>query len=72
MDQMYRKFGFAGGFLCRRELAAPIIIEPSSVISHVAVTPLAIEEHRVLHILPMDRVRIYSYPKNEKTEGFCD
>ena len=57
MDQMYRRFGFAGGFLCRRELAPLIIIEPSSLISHVAVTPLLIKEHQVLHILPMDRVR---------------
>jgi hypothetical protein len=70
MDQMYRKFGFAGGFLCRRKLATPIIIEPSSIISHVAVTPLVIKEHPMLHILPMDRVRFYSYPKNEKTEHF--
>ena len=56
MDRMYRRFGFAGGFLCRRELAPPIIIKPSSIISHVAVTPLLIKEHQVLHILPMDRV----------------
>jgi hypothetical protein len=67
MDQMYRRFGFAGGFLCRtdsRELAPLIIIEPSSIISHAAVTPLLINEHQVLHILPMDRVCSYSYPKN--------
>jgi hypothetical protein len=57
IDQMYRRFGFAGGFLCRRELAPPIIIEPCGIISHVAVTPLDVEEHHVLHILPMDRVR---------------
>jgi len=58
MDQMYRRFGFAGGFLCRRELASPVIICPSSIISHVAVTPLHIKGHPVLHILPMDRVRL--------------
>jgi hypothetical protein len=57
MDQMYRRFGFAGGFLCWREVAPPIVIKPSSIISHVAVTPLQIGEHQVLHILPMDRVR---------------
>jgi len=57
MDQMYRRFGFAGGFLCRRELASPVIIYPSSIISHVAVTPLHIKGYPVLHILPMDRVR---------------
>jgi hypothetical protein len=67
MDQMYRRFGFAGGFLCRRdsrEHAPFIIIEPSSIISHVAVTPLLINKHQVLHILPMDRVCSYLYPKN--------
>lgn len=67
MDQMYRRFGFAGGFLCRtdsRELAPLIIIEPSSVISHAAVTPLVINGQQVLHILPMDRVCSYLYPKN--------
>jgi hypothetical protein len=60
MDQMYRRFGFAGGFLCRRELAPPIVIDPSSIISHIAVTPLLIKEHKVLHILPMDRVCLFS------------
>jgi hypothetical protein len=64
MDQMYRRFGFAGGFLCRREPAPLIIIEPSSIISHVAVTPLLINEHQVLHILPMDRVCLPPYLKN--------
>jgi hypothetical protein len=66
MDQMYRRFGFAGGFLCQmdsRELAPLVIIEPSSIISHAAVTPLLINEHQVLHILPMDRVCSYLYPK---------
>ena len=64
MDKTYRRFGFAGGFLCRRELAPLIIIEPSSIISHVAVTPFLIKEHQVLHILPMDRVCLFSYLKN--------
>ena len=58
IDQMYRRFGFAGGFLCRNEFASPIIIEPSSVISHVAVTPLKIGADNVFHVLPMDRVTI--------------
>jgi hypothetical protein len=55
-DQTYRKFGFAGGFLCRRELAPVVVIEPSNIVSHVAVTPLCIKAHPLLHILPMDRV----------------
>ena len=56
IDRMYRKFGFAGGFLCRRELAPAVVIEPSNIVSHVAVTPLCIKTHPLLHILPMDRV----------------
>lgn len=57
-DRMYRRFGFAGGFLCRRELAPIVVIEPSDIVSHVAVTTLCINEHPLLHILPMDRVRL--------------
>jgi hypothetical protein len=68
MDQMYRKFGFAGGFLCRKEHASPVIIYPSSIISHVAVTPLHIKGYPVLHVLPMDRVRPRLRTSNEKTE----
>ncbi|KAH9066926.1 hypothetical protein EDB83DRAFT_2596557 [Lactarius deliciosus] len=56
IDQMYRRFGFAGGFLYRNNFAPHIIIEPSNIISHVAVTPLEIGGHRVVHILPMDRL----------------
>ena len=58
LDWMYRRFGFAGGFLCQRELAPVVIIEPSDIVSHVAITPLCINEHLLLHILPMDRVRL--------------
>jgi hypothetical protein len=58
MDRMYRRFGFAGGFLCRREIAPVVIIEPSNIVSHVAITPLCINGHPLLHILPMDRVRL--------------
>jgi hypothetical protein len=65
---MYRRFGFAGGFLCRRELAPPIIIEPCGIVSHIAVTPLDVEEHHVMHVLPMDRVRLSLYLRSEKTE----
>jgi hypothetical protein len=58
MDQMYRRFGSSGGFLCQREVGPPVIIRPSSIISHVAITPLQIGVHQMLHILPMDRVRV--------------
>ncbi|KAI9446720.1 hypothetical protein H4582DRAFT_2070041 [Lactarius indigo] len=56
VDQMYRQFGFAGGFLHQKEFVPSVIIEPSNVISHVAVTPLCISGHEVAHILPMDKL----------------
>jgi hypothetical protein len=56
VDESYRKFGFAGGFLSMQKLGPPIIVDASSVISHVAITPLEIRGCEVLHILPMDRV----------------
>lgn len=56
VDESYRRFGFAGGFLSARRLGPPIIVDASSIISHVAITPLEIRGCEVLHILPMDRV----------------
>ena len=70
VDRAYRRFCFAGGFLCRRELAPPIIVEPSSIISHVAVTPLLIKGQQAMHVLPMDRVCLSPYLESAKTEGF--
>jgi hypothetical protein len=68
-DQMYRRFGFAGGFSCRNKFAPPIIIKPSSVISHIAVTPLKIGADKVLHVLPMDRVRFSPDYWNKSTHS---
>ena len=65
-DQMYRRFGFAGGFLRQRELTGPIIIEPSSVISHFAATSVDIKGYPLLHILPMDRVCLSSNSGTER------
>jgi hypothetical protein len=56
IDKSYRRFSFAGGFLSAQILGPPVIIDASSIISHVAVTPLTIRGHEVLHVLPMDRV----------------
>lgn len=56
VDKSYRQFGFAGGFLSERALGAPIVADYSSIISHVAVTPMKIRGCEVLHVLPMDRV----------------
>ena len=56
VDKSYRQFGFAGGFLSERAPGAPIVVDYSSTISHVAVTPMKIRGCEVLHVLPMDRV----------------
>ena len=68
IDQTYRRFGFAGGFLCRNDFTPPFIIEPLGIISHVAVTPLTIGGHNVLHILPMDRVRFSPGFQSKRTQ----
>jgi hypothetical protein len=69
---MYRQFGFAGGFLCRKDFAPLIIIEPSSIISHVAVTPLHISGHEVVHLLPMDRVCLFFSEQKDSWQGISD
>jgi hypothetical protein len=56
VDKSYRRFGSAGGFLLAQTLGPPVIVDASSIISHVAVTPLKIRGYQVLHVLPMDRV----------------
>ena len=58
VDKSYRTFGFAGVFLSAQKPEPPLIVDQSSVISHVAVTPLEIKGFKVHHILPMDRVSI--------------
>jgi hypothetical protein len=42
--------------LSERALGAPIVVDYSSIISHVAATQMEIRGCEVLHILPMDRV----------------
>ncbi len=69
IDQMYRRFGFTGGFLCQKEFSPPVIIEPSHIISHVAVTPIS--GHEVVHVLPMDRVSFSIFlEQKDKTRDF--
>lgn len=66
IDKSYRRFSFAGGFLSAQTLGPPIIVDASSIISHVAVTPLKIRGHEVLHVLPMDRVSCLPLISREK------
>src|SRR5260370_32505458 len=56
VDKSYRRFGSTGGFLLAQMLGPPIIVNASSIISHMAVTLLKIRGYQVLHVLPMDRV----------------
>jgi hypothetical protein len=58
VDKSYRRFGFAGGFLSAQKPGPLILVDQSSIISHVAVTPLEMKGCKVLHVLPMDRVSV--------------
>ncbi|KAH9163392.1 hypothetical protein EDB89DRAFT_1912716 [Lactarius sanguifluus] len=62
------RFGFAGGFLCQREVAPPAIIQSPSIIPHAAVTPLQIDGQQVLHILPMGQHMRVSFMHTEDAE----
>jgi hypothetical protein len=66
VDKSYRRFDFAGGFLSAQALGPPIIVDASSIISHVAVTRLKIRGYDVLHFLPMDRVSCPSLMSREE------
>jgi hypothetical protein len=54
---IFREFGFAGGYLCKRDPTAMHILEVSQVVSHFALTEMREEgyEH-LIHVLPLDRV----------------
>jgi hypothetical protein len=58
VDKSYRRFGFSGGFLSAQNPGPLILVDQSSIISHVAVTPLEMKGCKVLHVLPMDRVSV--------------
>ena len=55
IDRFYQRFGFVGRFLSAQMLGPPTIVDASSIIFHVAVTPLKIRGYDVLHVLPMDK-----------------
>jgi len=54
---VFRQFGFAGGYLCKRDPTSMHILEVSQVVSHFALTEMREEgyEH-LIHVLPLDRV----------------
>ena len=53
----YKRFGFAGGYLCEREPTTLHVIALSQVLSHFAATSLTWEDQEdLIHVLPLDRV----------------
>ena len=52
---VYRSFGFAGGFLCKTDLAGYTMVPLTDIVSHVALTTIGDD---LIHILPIDRVSI--------------
>lgn len=62
---IFRQFGFAGGYLCKRDPTSMHILEASQVVSHFALTEMREEgyEH-LIHVLPLDRVNSKISPQN--------
>ena len=54
---VYRSFGFAGGFLCKSDPAGYTMVPLTHIVSHVALTAIG---DNLIHILPIDRVSIQS------------
>jgi hypothetical protein len=50
---VYRSFGFAGGFLCKANLAGYTMVPLTHIVSHVVLTAI---DDNLIHILPIDRV----------------
>jgi len=53
---IYRTFGFAGGYLCQPHAETLHVIRLSNVVSHFALMPIQLRMTEVIHILPVDRV----------------
>jgi len=54
---VYRRFGFAGGYLCdHKEDGRQYVIRSTDVISHFARTPLVWEGETLMHALPLNSV----------------
>lgn len=55
----YRKFGFAGGFLCEADPGQIHVLELSQVVSHICVTKMRGQYTGLIHLKPVDRVRVF-------------
>ena len=57
-QNVYRRFGFAGGFLCDEEEDGRIlVIRSEDVVCHFAKTLLNPREEKLMHVLPLNAVR---------------
>ena len=56
VHDIYKVFGFAGGFLCRCDPTQVHVIRRTDVVSHFALTPVWRQNKRFNHVLPVDRV----------------
>jgi len=54
-SDVYRSFGFAGGFLCKTDLAGYTMVPLTHIVSHVALTTIGDD---LIHILPIDCISI--------------
>jgi hypothetical protein len=52
----FRKFGFAGGFLCHNNRRQSEVVEASDVVCQFAKTPMNVGGMDLIHVLPLDRV----------------
>lgn len=53
---VFRAFGFAGGFLCQPVAGKLHVISLSNIVSHFALTEMSGEYENYIHVMPVDRV----------------
>ena len=59
---VYRRFGFAGGFLCDAdEDSRPLVIRSKDVVCHFAKITLDPKEEKLMHALPLNVVREFAH-----------
>ena len=59
MQSQYTQFGFAGGFLCHsRRWSRFHVIDLNDIICHFAKTVIQHDDKEIMHVLPLNKVRI--------------
>lgn len=62
MQSQYTQFGFTGGFLCHSEKWSKFcVIELDDVICHFAKTAIHHDSKDLMHVLPLNKVRVSSF-----------